>query len=984
MAESAALDLNFGHLGFATYDLENSDWTFSRDPHQKWFSELGTWRVGVAPARHFPTPYLVKPAEKLHQATKSLIRDYASIAPAAEHLADLELVSAAATSATETYDAVVGHLFSSGTIVCPGYRHHPPKDVVATATGEAGNILRLQVTSKQRYGWGNEGKGTHLLAPSLNGTESGYWNEDATPIQQVCFAQTEQRSSFLAVRLLSKTVIFQPTYIHQPQAIPSPYFELPPSRINLNPILDVTNKETGDMPHAHVAFNPDYQRQFGLVDQGGNWSVWYIDDGFHGSKYSHSCSARGTIASVEEDYASLKENVDVNNEDGWGRILWVGDANTIAVANRRHFGLFNFKKGTIPLHCPDLIPTKSADWILDIQKHPGNGNYCFVLTSTRLVLLAVTCPSDDFEGDDVNSGAIIVASWLHYRSSEDITLQICVQMSPDGDCLVIIYSCLNHLTTLYRFRGTSLEEAPQSNTSDPVKINTDSLKQAQNTLRPHHMRLECLDLAGGQPSSDRSLGDLYKEAGIQFYRLSVMLSDLSVHESLFYSFSDSKHRHLRVEPTSWIKTQRVQKCSGKIVLDFAETEDDFIVPNGLEKTEAPRLKSPQQPPRTIPRRTQPNPWYISDQRVLYHALDNVHFAGAEDSLLTTTELAHVIEEITQLLANQESVDQLPLNTLMEYINSEIFVSDVVDASTGLVRLFPEEEHGDRLRLRRIASDYVLGLTETDDQETSTVLSLYDTLLKGWIAPLPAEIPVSVRQRLERLARRIAAEVVLSTTRLRHDPVDTLDISQPSANQHEDEVVPNVLTPPSSSDPFSSQLQSSLPTISETASKSPAESKPAPDPLSRLSKHLRIEKRSTGDVPPGIAQVLTHWQTGTDPKTYDWTAVEEAIQEEVEAEDQETRAKREKARRRKERQEKRQRREDDLFKHRTSSQPQVLRSSPGPTFVIPHSMQMPSSQSQSQSQSQPFPGLIVQSQAEPGKHGSRPQKKKKGKTRMSGF
>ena len=170
-------------------------------------------------------------------------------------------------------------------------------------------------------------------------------------------------------------------------------------------------------------------------------------------------------------------------------------------------------------------------------------------------------------------------------------------------------------------------------------------------------------------------------------------------------------------------------------------------------------------------------------------------------------------------------------------------------------LFPGENRNDLLKLQRLASDNVLGLIETEDQETSTVLTLYDTILKNWIAPLPAEVPVPVRQRQERLARRIAAEVVLATTRFRRDLLpEPLNLQQPSSQQ---DIAPALspLTPPSSLTTFSSQLQSSLPTISESAFAPPSEPKPVPNPFSRLSQHLHIEAPPSSEIPREISQVL---------------------------------------------------------------------------------------------------------------------------------
>ncbi|CAI6342236.1 unnamed protein product [Periconia digitata] len=983
MAESSVLDLNYGHLGIASYDLNNSEWAFSRDPQQKFFTELGAWRTSVPPSRHFPTPSLVRPAASVHQATNALICSHANFAPAVDHLANLEIVSAAATTVVETYDATVGHLLSFGTIVCQGHRKHLLKEVAATAMGETGNILHLKTTPKQRYGWEGNETGIWLEAPSLDNAESGYWNEEAAPIQQICFAQTDERSSFLAVRLLSRTVIFQPKYLHRRKPTRSRYFDLPPSTIDPNPILTVSCKETGNVPHAHVTFNPIYQRQFGIIDQRGNWSIWEIDDGYyHMSKHTLKCSTKGSIIPADGDQAAREENEIVGREDGWGRIIWVGDVNTVAVSNRRCFRIFNFKMGIERLSCPELIQSKSADWILDVQKHPGNERHCFVLTSTRLFMLTVTCPSDDFGEADYDVGATVVISWQHYRSTEDITLQMSIQMSTDDDCLVVLYSRVNQLASLYRFNKEPSGDSLASLTSDPVNVNLEGLKITRGSLLLHHIHVDRLNYGKSLRARRTSLGHEYEENGVEFYRLSVMTSDLCIREMLFYSFSDSFQGHLLVEPTSWCHTQRVKPCLLKPAVDDLDEEDAFIVPDGLVAIEAPRLRKPQKPPKLIPQPTKLNPWYIRNEGRLYDSLnERLRFIDL-GSTPETEEISQVIENVARTLNDSSSPDQLPLGTLMEYASLEIVVSDIVDASAALDRLLPGIEDERSMGLQRIATDDLLGLLETVEQQSTNTLSLYDTILQNWLAPLSEYVPVTTRQRQERIARRIAAEVILCTTRFHREILEAVDISQSTPNPHGD-----MLTPPLSSGTFSSQPQSSLPIIAESTPISTPGLDPPKNPLSRLSKHLHTKKQITRQLPPGISQVLTHWQSGDDPEKYSHGAIERVIHEASTYSDPKTQYQREKDQRKKARQQKRQRREDDIFKHLSSSQPQVLQSSPGPMFTIPGSQPGGSGFGSSQGLSQGFfPGLGVQSQVESGKHGSRPakNKKKKGKSRMSGF
>ena len=143
--------------------------------------------------------------------------------------------------------------------------------------------------------------------------------------------------------------------------------------------------------------------------------------------------------------------------------------------------------------------------------------------------------------------------------------------------------------------------------------------------------------------------------------------------------------------------------------------------------------------------------------------------------------------------------------------------------------------------------------------------------------------------------------------------------------------------------------------------------------------------------PNVIQVATHWQLGADPRTYDWTATERALQ--PEDLDEESQQQREKERKRKQRREKRQQREDELMKAKAFNQPTLFpRSSPGPILGgMDSSSQMPTQMSSQVPVSENGfrgPGgrdiLGPQSQVEPGKFGGRLDKKKKKKGRVSGF
>lgn len=293
------------------------------------------------------------------------------------------------------------------------------------------------------------------------------------------------------------------------------------------------------------------------------------------------------------------------------------------------------------------------------------------------------------------------------------------------------------------------------------------------------------------------------------------------------------------------------------------------------------------------------------------------------------------------------------------------------------------------------------------------------MLENWIAPLPKTVSNRVRQSKERLARRIASELMLASAQIRYpQPNDApLADSYGSAGLSQDSTVSLRIPGPWEKSSQSAPLFSSQPTLFSSQpnpfssqreqSTQPSALPTHPNPITRLSQYLQISKLPPKPS-PNISQILMHWTPGADPSSYDWEATTRAIDEELgrdldEEEIQQNNREKDKLRRKAERLAKRQKRELEIEKRKVESQPlpllfgrerMGLRSSPVPAMGGMGSSQVGmggSSQmgmgSQSQSQSQGFVGGFggVQSQVEPGRHGARAvEKKKKKKKRVGGF
>ncbi|KAH8724887.1 RNA polymerase I-specific transcription initiation factor RRN6-like protein [Phaeosphaeriaceae sp. PMI808] len=1020
MAERSLSHVNYGHAGTATFDIDSHKWSFGRQFTSIQFSQVGLKdRIvegsteALPSAIRYPSTTVSTRLTDARANLKALLQDHPQLGPASSILPELAAISAAVVSATATYDPLIGSLFSTGSITLEtrSDKWQNPRRVAATVTGEAGNILRLTLLYKEILGWGID-KSVWIRAETLRDTESGYWNAEATPIQQVCFAQSDDRSTLLAVRLLSKTVLFRPYYSSRLRpASFSPHYDLPSSTLVAHPILSLENGQSGGSPHADVAFNPDFQLQFAVVDQSQAWSVWDINYGRQDDDYTFSCLVQGRIAPLEDAEAS--------QEDGWARILWVGDVNTILVCNRRQLCIVGIKGSSFTyLPCPTLCSKGTSDWILDVKRHPLLRGRFFVLTSTGLFLMAVTT-IDEAVDATAESGAWTLISWRHYRGAEDLTLNMSVHMlREEDDTSVLLHSRMNNLIQTYTFSNLSTDSPSSTN---PTLLNL-TLNEAYCNL---HLIMEPLRFQGDVRPDNPGLGRSYCAQGLQFYKLFALRSDLSVHEMIVHAHpftgSSATPHQSSVEDLSWSISYRPRKVvqSARAMQDM----DDFLDTEGVKTLENPLSRLAPQTPWWMHSRSVGTAQNMADLRLVYDAL-NQDASGGETSS-TTVDVVVVTSRAKELLASTSDLSQLPIGTLIEFAGMALEVPDIDEASSSLNELLTSQDRVGSLEVRRIASNELLHL---GDYEPVTMSSLYDSILESWVAPLPTAIGLRTRTRKERLARRIATEVTLASFRFWERQSQVLHAqSTAELPQHNTISMPILPSQPLSGSPAkTTQWQSSPlpPTIPSAHSQSlllSSQSQPTPsqgpfslshsqpslstptlpstpltsdDPFTRLGKHLKFKDDAPAPSPMSdtVDQLLAHWQIGTDPQEYDWEAQEQAgyieMLDEVSQQQREKAA--EKARKKKERREKRQRREDEMTRAQPSSQPFVFekpvvypRSSPGPILGGIGSSSQVASQLHV-----PLPlGLDAfgaQSQAEPGKFGGRLDKKKKKKGRVSGF
>lgn len=1039
MADPSVVDLNFGHVGQAVYDSETREWLFNRTPGRRHvLKSVGFRSTSIAPsARHdHPAPSRAGgPRRLVESRTQWLVRNYPELVPAIELLPSLVVTSMAITSTIATYDPVYGDLMAFGRAADVDAQSGKGRiHIAAISSGENGEILRLVRVREERRGWGwgdrGEDKSVWLEVQTLGNGECGWWAGDGVPIRQISFAHSEDRATLLAVRLPTMTVIFRPLY-HASPVTPrvAPLNELPASRLNPNPVLSLRTCQTGGVPHAHITFNPWYQHQIAVVDEEGGWTIWDIAG--RQSKqlgYTLTCSKKGKLAPLKLELAMCEPSEEPHDRgDGWARIFWIGNVNTIVVCNRRQMALFDIRgegEDIRCLKCPDLAISRTTNWILDVRKSPQNQQQFVVLTSSYLYLLETHC-LDEWENNGIAAGAVVTLSWRHFRGIEDVTLQLSL-LSDGEETQVLLYSRLNTLVTVFRFSQSIDEQSFPISVSDPMELRlpNDFLQTNEPERTIMALSLDRLHFGGDERYQHGGPGRRYRDENVTFYNLTSYLSDYSVNETLFYSLapetqsrSNSSNENLVVEAPTWRKERWGARDPSR--KPKKDSSDSFIVPNVTDRqmrygSNAPGRTNQHSVEPSMARKAQKTNeddfWTISNEFTYRELAKNVTKADNEDeNSEAAEETVSILDQIKNKLDEEVTLRDETLGTLFDFANSLLTVANIDDASSKLQELLqlPSrnlEVETPSLEIRAVASDTALQLINLENEELS-MARLYDDILRVFIAPLPHNMPRDIRQAKERIARRLAAEIVLASHRIRYtEPVSpsvpaqvTSEASQTSGYSlpvrssgkgKEQEASVMLESSVYRSQPTSSQPVDSLPTPETTPSLISASSFTSSssglgdNPLNRLKQHLHISKSA---VKPHLGgnKILMHWQGhfGQDPSTYDWVATTRAMQEASDAEGEGLSAsQRARLQRKAERHLKRQRRETAAAAARSASQPlhamelAQIRSSPGPML-------------QRTGSSQPVPAssqVVVASQVERGVFGGRSAAKKVKKAKIPGF
>ncbi|POR38068.1 Uncharacterized protein TPAR_01715 [Tolypocladium paradoxum] len=769
--------------------------------------------------------------------------------------------------------------------------------VLAVATGESGELLRLARIDESRWQWG-ESKDVVLnlsVIDSAHQEEETVWASDCLPISQIKFATYfSQHNSvrWLLVQKSTSTTILQPEYHPNPVLESGAMTESTHQRssyINPNPLLILHNNQTGGNAHSDMSFNPAVlgrPPQLAVMDECGYWSVWNILGTWQVDKRTLRLSQYKCGHILEGILDAIPTSPDFPAErHGFLRVGRSEVDETYRVPSRRaanletitspsqyvlmwsaeRFEVADLESDTLLPKLELLLPeTARPDRILDVQRSPVNEDHVFVLTTRQVIWVDLHCRE---RRSEVPSRPAIILSCSHFGiGHQDIRMSVARASDDDADtALVFTYSAKTEQLCVYWFALSPAGRLPQWSRhvtqmpgcgETPTRTNTQLLRVLPAALEKSP---ECPHIGPGS---------VYLQRGSKFYQITILGDDLSVRYCICTTSSDPTLEV--VLPTTrigWSKNEQRRRWKKKRRYFLRHIGDTFVVPDGISDGDMEALlrhgdADEDEDPKQVPKAhasSEPRPVFLKMNRISQFVREQLDLTVAQGELGLPAAMFEAVQElISEGLVNgimplttwAEVADQLedpvaygfPDNGMEEYVEQLFDRSDEKVVATQLRRHSPDE-----------LPNSLLGLSY-----------LQRRFSELWLDSTADKFPEEVQQIRKVWVSEIARDVFLSSYGILVQDVPLLGPSSSETGEHGQGDESSIL--PSQPSLRSTQLASSSPTHpASTALSSSAPWDAAFQRLKLLAPSLEPGKLGANRQ----SKILSYWPTkrGIDTKDY---------------------------------------------------------------------------------------------------------------------
>ncbi|KAJ6016709.1 hypothetical protein N7451_000088 [Penicillium sp. IBT 35674x] len=876
-------------LGPIHYVKKTESWSFPRPSKAPSFWYTGETKTVIPSPPHTSNPEPLNPSDR-PQGIKRILKKYPDLRlmrfPWSQHYpwskrfpGHFREHPESLPASNETYTSRVSSLLDLGYAAISPPRDSSHISIAATVTGEGRNIISLRVIVEDT--WELPHDRSAVCVPAISDEETTEWSRPGALIQQICFARPpegEKQGTLMAARLLDSTMLFRPLYRSAPAAPVKHYHSinsssLRTSRLDANPLVDIPITWTGGYPHADVAFNP-HQNKLAILDVQGNWSIWEIETEQKQGK-AIACvvpGPRGSMSALD----SIETDDDKHRCRGF--IQWI-DPSTILVADRRAAMLFHleeiksraielkmksqlgmetlFEMGTDSELETDAETDSDAEMenqlelILDVKRSTQRTPLFFILTSTRLLLFDMRNARDE-EVRPLPLEASLVWRFNGY---------VCDRTSRLSDLLIgdylylVLYSRRREIVWVFPYTGKKGFVRPDSfllNFQSPLDLSSIiSIDDGHSDRPPRYSTFVFKEVeyspAGTAPDPQMTLIKLFW-----------VDRSLAVHETLFKGSPQMRRRNEEKVSGNILRASKSPLTRGS-----SRIHDDFLVDDWNEVVMLPQTRARKArmiKPKTLYEDLR---WTLNFTPLYKRALKGI--AGC----VAQVKLERSRPSFDRLLRNLAKTANAKLQCQSIFqISGRPMSNDIeqsVDDTKRLVSiLLPEHPHPTPhqpyLILSLPSSNVISGMPVAcrDKQLSLDFLDVYDKLVDQWLTGLPHTIPYRTRRMKERIIRGIALDIFLARI------IKTPKEAKTAKSSHD--IV--------QAGPASSQLSSSQNTALEYRSSQPGpEDEKIPEDFRSLSGFIVFKKPRP--LRQKVINVLSHWQVGTDPSSYNWRQVTQA-------------------------------------------------------------------------------------------------------------
>ncbi|KAL7926499.1 RNA polymerase I-specific transcription initiation factor RRN6-like protein [Trichoderma austrokoningii] len=773
--------------------------------------------------------------------------------------------------------------------------------IMAVASGEAGEILRLARMEDAQWQWGANGD-AFLNAAVVDSTDKAAeatWADDGLPIRQVVFAGgrlQDESTRWLLVQKETKTTVLWPEFRQVPTASTqsaNDFAQERPSLINPHPLFTIYSHQTGGSAHSDAALitaASGRSQQIAIIDETGYWSIWDLPAAWQSQRKGPSRLSLTKCGHISDGLLDEMPSTSSHPNERHGILIVEGKGPEKIESSpspsyrervnnaTQYLLMWNHEKvEVLNLDANILLPRLGRiirdrgklDWILDVHRSPVRQDHVFILTQYHITWVDLLSRGES--GSGLLKPSILLSCPHLGTKHDDSRMFICRASDDDEDTsLVFIYYPRMGQLCIYWFTFSPVSRMPQWH-RDIISLPGSEDREFPSKNLIEFLRVDPVQLAVSVREGASSPGIDYYQRGVRFYQLSFLGKDLSLQRCLCVTSDD---RALEIQaPTSsvaWADVRRQKQKGKRRRTAMAHVTSSFVLPDEITAEDVEALLNGQEVEDINGQDDDgsisvgPRPVYAKLDRIYQALQDSLHVSISQGEGGLPSQL---FDALRQCLNDGYDEGRLRLMTWNEVVDVRL-PHPAYEAADDPMREEMEsllDENDERVvvtQLRRF---------HAGEDSMSLVSLQYSQRLFAeiWLDPVKGAISEDM-QRVRRIwAAELARETFLSSYGIMFQNIPLLGpASSEVAEEENHDFRAKSLT---SSSQITAPSRSSSRDVGSSPASSPAASAVSPDADGAIQRLRLLAQSLDTDKLDSFkrSKILSYWpnERGVDPNDY---------------------------------------------------------------------------------------------------------------------